>query len=70
MFLGYLRTAGGIYGWYWHRDPNTYTYIAHSLRLFLTAAQFGELLERHGLACCEIREKLKGGIAIHLARKT
>ncbi len=69
LFLRYLKAAGSIYGWYWHGDPSTYAYIAASLELFVTAAQFGELLASHGLECCEIREKLKGGIAIHLARK-
>ncbi len=69
LFLRYLKAAGSIYGWSWHRDPGTYAYLAHSLRLFLTATQFGELLARHGFECCEVREKLKGGIAIHLARK-
>lgn len=70
LFLRYLRVAGSIYGWSWHGDPSTYAYIARSLERFVTSAQFGELLGSHGLECCEIREKLKGGIAIHLARKT
>jgi demethylmenaquinone methyltransferase/2-methoxy-6-polyprenyl-1,4-benzoquinol methylase len=70
LFLGYLRVAGSMYGFCWHRDPQTYSYIASSLELFITAPQFAALLDDHGFEYCEIRDKLKGGIAIHLARKT
>jgi demethylmenaquinone methyltransferase/2-methoxy-6-polyprenyl-1,4-benzoquinol methylase len=69
LFLGYLKAAGSAYGWCWHRDPETYSYIASSLELFVTADEFAALLRGHGFEACQIREKLKGGIAIHLARR-
>ncbi|GBD31579.1 Demethylmenaquinone methyltransferase [bacterium HR33] len=69
LFLAYLKAAGSIYGWCWHRNPACYAYIASSLELFVTAAQFASLLREHGFEYCEVRRKLEGGIAIHLARR-
>lgn len=68
-FLAYLAAAGNLYGWLWHRSPGSYGYIARSLRLWLTAGAFSGFLQEHGFAVREVKQKLGGGIAIHLARK-
>lgn len=69
LFVGYLAAVGSLYGWTWHRSPASYGYIAESLRLFVTPRAFSTLLAEQGFGVHLVREKLWGGIAIHLARK-
>ena len=69
-FLAYLRVAGGLVGWLWHREPLVYGYIAHSLVRFTSAAQFAAELARQGLVVEERAMHHGGAIALHRARKS
>ncbi len=69
VFLWYLRTAGNVVGWLWHRDPIVYGYIAHSIDAFMSDAAFARLLERAGFELVSERRYLLGGVVRHVARK-
>ena len=69
LFLWYLRGAGNLVGWLWHREPAVYGYIAPSIAGYITALQFWLLLERAGLLVERERRKLLGGVALHVGRK-
>lgn len=69
LFLGYLRVAGDLVGWWWHREPKVYGYIAESIRVFTTAGGFADDCEAAGLVVTRVRTMLLGGIAIHVARR-
>jgi len=68
-FLAYLRYAGRLAGWLWHREPATYGYIAESIRRYLTIADFESLLEEAGFAVEWRAHPLRGAIGMHIARK-
>ena len=70
IFLGYLRLAGDLVGWLWHREPVVYGYIASSIARYVTAAEFRAMLARAGLPVELERRKVLGGICLHRARKT
>ncbi|MES3032618.1 MAG: ubiquinone/menaquinone biosynthesis methyltransferase [Gemmatimonadota bacterium] len=67
LFLGYLRASGNVVGWWWHRTPAIYGYIARSISAFVTAEEFTAMLQRHGFRVVEVRRRLLGGIALHVA---
>ncbi|MCU0649229.1 MAG: ubiquinone/menaquinone biosynthesis methyltransferase [Gemmatimonadaceae bacterium] len=69
LFLGYLRVAGDVVGWWWHRRPVVYGYIARSIAGFTTVDGFSDALERAGFEVVETRRYLLGGIALHVARR-
>jgi demethylmenaquinone methyltransferase/2-methoxy-6-polyprenyl-1,4-benzoquinol methylase len=68
LFLGYLRAAGNIVGWSWHRQPVAYGYIASSVEAFVSAEEFSAALTSSGFELISVRRKILGGIAIHVAR--
>jgi demethylmenaquinone methyltransferase/2-methoxy-6-polyprenyl-1,4-benzoquinol methylase len=68
-FLGWLWGAGRAVGWWWHREPMAYGYIAHSIRHFTTAEGFSSGLRDAGFEVRSVRSKLGGGVAIHEAVK-
>ncbi|HYW49835.1 MAG TPA: ubiquinone/menaquinone biosynthesis methyltransferase [Gemmatimonadaceae bacterium] len=67
LFLQYLRTSGNVVGWWWHRTPSIYGYIARSIDAFVTVDQFSDLLRRNGFTVVETRRMLLGGIGLHVA---
>ncbi len=67
LFLWYLQLSGGLVGWWWHRAPVIYAYIAHSIRHFVTAGEFDAALSRAGFERSARRNHLFGGIALHAA---
>jgi demethylmenaquinone methyltransferase/2-methoxy-6-polyprenyl-1,4-benzoquinol methylase len=67
-YLAYLRAAGNLFGWWWHREPVVYGYIAASIEAWVSAEQFNESLQAAGFQVIETRSKLLGGVAIHVAR--
>ncbi len=69
LFLGYLHAAGALYGWLWHRAPVIYTYIAASIRAYVTAAEFSSELDRVGFVVIRTQRHLGGGIVMHEARR-
>jgi demethylmenaquinone methyltransferase/2-methoxy-6-polyprenyl-1,4-benzoquinol methylase len=66
-FLGWLAAAGRVVGWWWHREPMAYGYIAKSIAHFATAAEFSAELDRAGFVVASIQRRLGGGIALHHA---
>ncbi len=70
LFLGYLRVAGDVVGWWWHRTPAIYGYIARSIAAFVTIEEFTAVLQRHGFQVVETRRMLFGGIGLHVAIRT
>ena len=69
LFLGYLRVSGSVVGWWWHRAPVMYAYIADSIDAWVDARAFEDALARHGLRVERRREVLMGGVAMHAARR-
>jgi demethylmenaquinone methyltransferase / 2-methoxy-6-polyprenyl-1,4-benzoquinol methylase len=69
LFLGYLRVAGDLVGWWWHRRPVVYGYIARSVDAFVSATDFSAALDRAGFDLIDSRRYLLGGIGLHLARR-
>jgi demethylmenaquinone methyltransferase/2-methoxy-6-polyprenyl-1,4-benzoquinol methylase len=69
LYLTVLYVQGAIWGLCLHGNPGHYTYIAKSLRSFVTSAGLTQLLER--LECSNVRvtEYVLGGIAVHSAAK-
>ena len=65
--LGWLATAGRVVGWWWHREPMAYGYIAKSIAHFTTAADFSAELHRAGFDMTSVQHRLGGGIALHHA---
>lgn len=68
-FLAYLRMAGGAVGWWWHREPLAYSYIAHSIDRHVTADEFSDTIRAAGLELVRSSSYLGGGIATHVARR-
>jgi demethylmenaquinone methyltransferase/2-methoxy-6-polyprenyl-1,4-benzoquinol methylase len=69
VYLGYLTVVGSVLGWVLHRDPDTYRYIAASIRRYPGAQGVAELFREAGFQ--EVRHiRLLGGLmALHVARK-
>lgn len=69
MFLGWLGVAGRAVGWWWHREPMAYGYIAHSIRHFTTADGYSAALREAGFDVRAVQRRLGGAIAIHHAER-
>jgi demethylmenaquinone methyltransferase/2-methoxy-6-polyprenyl-1,4-benzoquinol methylase len=69
LYTGYLRSAGNLVGWLWHREPVAYGYIAASITHHISWQAFSRALEGRGLVVERVHRRLLGGIAIHVARK-
>jgi ubiquinone/menaquinone biosynthesis methyltransferase len=67
LFLWYLRVSGNVVGWWWHRTPAIYGYIARSIAAFVTADEFTALLQRNGFRVIRTQRMLLGGTALHIA---
>lgn len=67
VFLRYLQLSGSVVGWWWHRTPVLYAYIAHSIRHFMTRAEFSSALETAGFSVERDQSHLLGGIVLHHA---
>lgn len=70
LFVNYLRLAGNAVGWWWHREPVAYGYIAKSIETFVSAADFTQALHANRFGVVDVRRKLGGGVAIHIAVRT
>jgi demethylmenaquinone methyltransferase/2-methoxy-6-polyprenyl-1,4-benzoquinol methylase len=69
IFLAWLGAAGRAIGWWWHREPMAYGYIAHSIRHFTTADRFSAALREAGFTVRTVQRRLGGAIAIHHAER-
>lgn len=67
LFLWYLRVAGSLVGWWWHRAPVIYAYIADSIAAWVTVPAFEDALRRHGFEVRQRDTHLGGGVALHAA---
>lgn len=67
--LGYLRAAGNLVGWAWHRSPVVYGYIAPSIDHFMSWQAFSRTLNEHGFRTRSVRRWLAGGVALHVAER-
>jgi demethylmenaquinone methyltransferase/2-methoxy-6-polyprenyl-1,4-benzoquinol methylase len=65
LFLAYLQVAGNAVGWWWHRDPVVYGYIARSIDHFMSWQQCSHALEQHGFRVTGVTRYLGGGVARH-----
>jgi demethylmenaquinone methyltransferase / 2-methoxy-6-polyprenyl-1,4-benzoquinol methylase len=69
LYVAYLYANGGFWGLLLHGRPRIYTYIADSLRSFMSADDLRGVLQRMGYAQVNIRPFIFGGIALHKAVK-
>jgi demethylmenaquinone methyltransferase / 2-methoxy-6-polyprenyl-1,4-benzoquinol methylase len=69
VYHGYLSAVGSTVGFVLHGDPDTYRYIAESIRTYPGADAIVELLGRHGFTNATWRPVLGGLLAIHVARR-
>jgi demethylmenaquinone methyltransferase/2-methoxy-6-polyprenyl-1,4-benzoquinol methylase len=69
IYLGYLYMQGAILGTLLHGRPRTYSYIAHSIRSFVSIQDLSSLLQCAGYAQVDTRGFIFGGIGLHWATK-
>ncbi|HEY0704424.1 MAG TPA: ubiquinone/menaquinone biosynthesis methyltransferase [Candidatus Acidoferrales bacterium] len=69
MYLSYLYLQGAAWGLLLHGRPRTYSYIADSLRSFVSIQELSSLLQRTGYARVDTRGFIFGGIGLHWATK-
>jgi demethylmenaquinone methyltransferase/2-methoxy-6-polyprenyl-1,4-benzoquinol methylase len=69
VYLRYLSVVGGVLGWVLHRDPDTYRYIAASIRTYPGAAAVAEMMRKRGFTLAHHYPLLLGFMAMHHARK-
>lgn len=67
--LTYLRVAGDLVGWTWHRSPVVYGYIARSIDHFMSWQAFSAQLTAHGFRVRSVTRWLGGGVALHVAER-
>ena len=67
-YLTYLTIVGSVLGLALHRDPDTYRYIAESIRTYPGAAGVVRLMEQQGFTDVRVVRVLGGLMAIHVAR--
>jgi demethylmenaquinone methyltransferase / 2-methoxy-6-polyprenyl-1,4-benzoquinol methylase len=68
-YHAYLSAVGSTVGFALHGDPDTYRYIAESIRTYPGADAIVELLGRHGFTNATWQPILGGLLAIHVARR-
>lgn len=68
-FLSYLHVAGSAFGWWWHRAPVIYAYIATSIDAWVTVVEWESALGAAGFDVTDRRVHLFGGVALHAARR-
>ncbi|MFN8574824.1 MAG: ubiquinone/menaquinone biosynthesis methyltransferase [Gemmatimonadaceae bacterium] len=69
LYLGYLRAAGDVVGWWWHGRPVVYGYIARSIAAFCSWQEFRAALNECGFSDVRVERYLGGGVAIHRATR-
>jgi len=69
LFITWLRAAGSVVGWWWHRAPVLYAYIADSIEAWMTGPEFEAALRQAGFDVVRSRSVLGGGIQLHEAKR-
>ena len=67
LLLWYLRQAGNAVGWWWHREPVVYGYIASSIEHFVSWQRMSAMLVDAGFRVERVDRYLGGGVARHEA---
>ncbi len=67
LYLGYLYAQGAFWGLLLHGRARVYTYIADSLRCFVSIEDFSSLLRQAGYDHVDTRSFIFGGIGLHWA---
>jgi demethylmenaquinone methyltransferase / 2-methoxy-6-polyprenyl-1,4-benzoquinol methylase len=67
LYLLYLTVVGSVIGWLLHRDPDTYRYIAASLRTYPGGEGVVRMMEARGFTRVEHLPVLGGLMSIHQA---
>ena len=67
LLLWYLRQAGNAVGWWWHREPVVYGYIASSIDHFVSWQCMSAMLVDAGFRVERVERYLGGGVARHEA---
>jgi demethylmenaquinone methyltransferase/2-methoxy-6-polyprenyl-1,4-benzoquinol methylase len=68
-YLLYLTIVGSALGWILHRDPDTYRYIAASIRRYPGADALRRSMEARGFTDVRCLPVFGGLLAIHSARR-
>lgn len=68
-YLAYLTAVGAMFGWLLHGNPDTYRYIAASIRRYPGARAVAGMMQNAGFARVEHIPVLGGLMAIHIARR-
>jgi demethylmenaquinone methyltransferase/2-methoxy-6-polyprenyl-1,4-benzoquinol methylase len=69
LFTGYLRVAGDVVGWCWHRSPVVYGYLGPSVARWITVDAMSAALRDAGFTLRAVRSWLGGGVALHVATR-
>ncbi len=69
LYLGYLWAQGAIWGLMLHGRPRTYSYIADSLRSFVSMRDLSSMLQGMGYTRVDTRGFILGGIGLHWATR-
>lgn len=69
LYLAYLTVVGGGLGWVLHRDPDTYRYIAASLRTYPGGEEVARMMAARGFTRVDHLPVLGGLMSIHHARR-
>jgi demethylmenaquinone methyltransferase/2-methoxy-6-polyprenyl-1,4-benzoquinol methylase len=68
-YLSYLTVVGAALGWTLHRDPDTYRYIAASIRQYPGAEAVARMFESRGFTAVRCYPVLGGLMTIHHATR-
>jgi demethylmenaquinone methyltransferase/2-methoxy-6-polyprenyl-1,4-benzoquinol methylase len=69
LFTTYLRVAGNIVGWWWHRTPVVFGYLGPSVARWITAPAMTTALRDAGFTVTTTHTWLGGGVALHVATR-
>ena len=69
VYLAYLTVVGSTLGWILHRDPDTYRYIAASIRRYPGARGVADRLAARGFDHVTVIPLLFGLMSLHLAER-
>ncbi len=64
-YLAYLTVVGSAFGWVLHGDPDTYRYIAETVRVHPGAAAFAATMQSAGFEHVASRPVFGGFVALH-----
>jgi demethylmenaquinone methyltransferase/2-methoxy-6-polyprenyl-1,4-benzoquinol methylase len=69
LLVTYLRLAGNLVGWWWHRTPVIYGYLGPSVARWITVREMSAALGAAGFTMRRVQTWLGGGVAMHVATR-